>query len=96
MVKSYVPEMRQSHKDFKELIELSTLYGFDLAEQIRRLSDLGTPIFRADVDNLLTSEAGDTVIVYHLADELLAHLTAMRTKNVHSGVAELPFTHSVT
>src|SRR4051794_24242022 len=75
--------MSQALADLKELNTLSMRWGFDLTERLRCLSDTGAPIFRANVNDIATIGAGNRIVRYQIADELLADLAALRVQTRH-------------
>lgn len=82
----YIPDMTQALADLKELNALSVRWGFDLSERLRSLSDAGTPVFRANVNDVAAIGAGNRIVRYQITDELLTDLTTMRARNVHPDV----------
>jgi hypothetical protein len=78
-----VPDFSAAFADLKELKTLALLTETDLSESFDKLGDAGTPLLRVDVDYSLAGTTGEVIARYHLADELLVHLRALRARQGH-------------
>ena len=61
----FVPDMTHALRDLKELTSLYALRGLDLPERLRRLTDAGTPLFRANIDDVTAIRAGNMLTFLH-------------------------------
>ncbi len=66
---------------FHELVELS-LRDIYLANIVSSYGDAGAPFITAHVDEFATTTTGHKLVRYQLADDLLIHLAAVRTRNI--------------
>jgi hypothetical protein len=64
----------------KELAKSGEDDGFVV---VRRLLESGTPLIRAEVQWLTTPGTGDCIVMYEVADEVQAHLAALRVRTLN-------------
>jgi len=82
-----VPDAKQALADLREIVALLP-ENDDLAIEVRRLIDRGTPLLRAKVDRPVAEATGRLIVRYEIADELKVHLAAARARHVHASEGE--------
>lgn len=71
----------QRRADYDELVRLSLAHNFDLFGTIRLISEVGAPITRCQVDDVVTVTAGGHVVREQLCEWLQVILVTLRARN---------------
>ena len=81
--KRIIPDMQDALTDLRGLVALGR-DNVDVAKCLDGLIESGTPLFRGQIDRSVTKSAGDFVVSYQLADELLVCLATMRARQIET------------